>query len=300
MSIQTQRPDLYALRGVIPEHIRQNGGNLLEFLESYFEWLQDATNQPGHIINTLLENRDIDKASTEFIEYLQREFATSIPQQIQADPRKLYKQVNDIYRSKGSIPSYEALFNLLFNDQIELYYPRVDLLKPSDGKWDRTQNRYLNNDGFISDKKYIQDSKYYQNFSYVIKTGQTIDYWQDAVKKLLHPAGFAFFGQVLIQSTASKRYSVIPPGFVDPQEGKLPVIIGSVYGSIRSLLTSLEVNKYEVQLNTLGPTFYNFEQVKFITGESITPYLNLTIQQVSSGESTNIVPPSEITLINNP
>jgi len=300
MPIQVQRQDLYSLRGIIPEHIRQNGGNLESFLESYFEWMQDANDQPAHIINTLLEYRNIDEVSAEFIEYLQREFATSIPQQIQADPRKLYKQVNDIYRSKGSTPSYESLFNLLFNDQIELYYPRVDLLKPSDGKWDRTQNRYLSNDGFISDKKYIQDSRYYQNFSYVIKTGQTVDYWQDAVKKLLHPAGFAFFGQVLIQSTASKRYSQIPPGFVDPQEGKLPIILATVYGSSRSLTTSLEVNRYETRMNKLGPSFYNFDQVKFFTDESITPYLDLTIAQINDGGSTNIVPPSQITLINNP
>lgn len=299
MPIQTSRQDYYALSGIIPEHIRQNGGNLEEFIEVYFEWMQSASNQPGHILNTLLEQRDIDEASLEFIEYLQREFATSIPQQIQADPRKLYKQVNDIYRSKGSIPSYEALFNLLFNDQIELYYPRVDLLKPSDGKWDSTQQRYLNNDGFISDKKYIQDSRYYQNFSYVIKTGQTIDYWQDAVKKLLHPTGFAFFGQVLIQSNASKRYSVIPPGFVDPQEGRFPIILASVNGSYRSTVRFFNLEKDTTTNNALGASFKHFEQTKFVNGESIENYSYLTIEQVSAGGKTNITIPSEITLINN-
>lgn len=298
MALQTERQDYYALDSIIPEHIRTNGGNLTEFIESYFEWMQSAEDQPGHILNTLLEKRDIDKASTQFIEYLQREFATSIPQQIQADPRKLYKQVNDIYRSKGSIPSYEALFNLLFNDQIELYYPRVDLLKPSDGKWDRTQNRYVSNDGFISDKKYIQDSRYYQNFSYVIKTGQTIDYWQDAVKKLLHPTGFAFFGQVLIQSQAAKRYSQIPPGFVDPQEGKLPIIIATVGGYARSFVASLEIVKGRDALNTLGTTFLHFEQTKFVNGGAISSYADLTIEQVSTGGKTNITIPAEITLIN--
>lgn len=298
MPIQTSRQDYYALDGIIPEHIRQNGGNLEQFMESYFEWMQSANNQPGHIINTLLENRDIDKASVEFIEYLQREFATSIPQQIQADPRKLYKQVNDIYRSKGSIPSYEALFNLLFNDQIELYYPRVDLLKPSDGKWDQTQNRYTSNDGFISDKKYIQDSRYYQNFSYVIKTGQTIDYWQDAVKKLLHPTGFAFFGQVLIQSFASKRYSLVPPGFVDPQEGKLPLILGTVFAAARNLISAMEINKVELTLNAAGSSFLHFEQVKFVNQDPNSYYSNLTFEQVSTGGKTNITPSAEITLIN--
>ena len=295
-----QEQDYYALDSIIPEHIRNNSTNLSEFVESYFEWMQDAQDQPGHILNNLVEKRDIDKVSEEFIEYLQREFATSIPQQIQADPRKLYKQVNDIYRSKGSIPSYEALFNLLFNDQIELYYPRVDLLKPSDGKWDQTQQRYLNNDGFISDKKYIQDSRYYQNFSYVIKTGQTIDYWQDAVKKLLHPAGFAFFGQILIQSFASKLYSQIPPGFVNPQEGRLPLILGPVVASAQGIVfISLNFNITVQTNNALGASFLHFDQFKFVNPNPISDYADIVLEPVLEGRKTNVTLPAEITIINN-
>jgi len=297
MPIQTERQDYYNLNGIIPEHIRQNGGNLQDFIETYFEWMQSSQDQPGHIINTLLENRDIDEAAEQFIEYLQREFATSIPQQIRANPRKLYKQVNDIYRSKGSIPSYEALFNLLFNDQIELYYPRVDLLKPSDGKWDQTQGRYLNNDGFISDKKYIQDSRYYQNFSYVIKTGQTIDYWQDAVKKLLHPTGFAFFGQVLIQSIATKRYSQIPPGFSDPQEGRLPIIITAISGAIRSVTPSMTLDRTVNTNNALGASFLHFEQTKFVNTAPISNYGSLTVEQVSTGDKTNLTLSTDIIFV---
>lgn len=299
MALTTSPQDFYSITDIIPDHIRANDGNLKLFLESYFEWMQNSKTDPGHILNNLLDNRDIDKVSQEFIEYLQREFAASIPQQIQTDPRKLYKQVNDIYRSKGSIPSYESLFNLLFNDQIELYYPRVDLLKPSDGKWDRTQNRYLNNDGFISDKKYIQDSRYYQNFSYVIKTGQTIDYWQDAVKKLLHPAGFAFFGQVLIQSTATKRYSQIVPGQIDPQEGKLPIILTTVYASYRSQSSLLYLDKNIESSNSLGPTFYHFDQTKFKNTEQNSHYGHLTFTEVNSGGRTNYTVPSDIIIINN-
>jgi hypothetical protein len=290
--------NLYSLRGVIPEHLRETSGNLEVFLEAYYDWLQSSQNQPSHIINNLLDYRDIDDISQEFVDYLQREFAASIPQQIQADPRKLYKQVNDIYRSKGSSVAFESLFNLLFNEQIELYYPRVDLLKPSDGKWSQEQQRYLNNDGFISDKKFIQDSKYYQNFSYVIKTGQTIDYWQDAVKKLLHPAGFAFFGQILIQSVADRRYSLIPPGLSDPQEGKFPIIVDPVFASFRSSQRYLFIDKTVEAANDLGPSYYNFDQLKFLANESIDSYLDITIQTVNEGSKTTISTPSQIRLVN--
>jgi hypothetical protein len=186
----------------------------------------------------------------------------------------------------------------LFNDQIELYYPRVDLLKPSDGKWDQTQQRYLNNDGFISDKKYIQDSRYYQNFSYVIKTGQTIDYWQDAVKKLLHPAGFAFFGQVLVQSSAERLYSLIPPGFVNPQEGRFPIILVGTVAKYRDSEVILNITQTSISSNALGSSFLHFEEMKFFNPEPISYYGDLTISEVSAGGKTSITTSSEITIIN--
>ena len=52
--------------------------------------------------------------------------------------------------------------------------------------------------GFLSDRKYIQDSYYYQKFSYVLKTGKNISDWKNAFTRLIHPAGFIFFGEVSI------------------------------------------------------------------------------------------------------
>ncbi len=297
MSIQNNDQDFYALRDVIPEHIRNTSTSLRDFLESYYDWLQSADDQPNHIINKILENRDVDKVSLTFIEYLRKEFASALPLNIQANPRKVYKQINDMYRSKGSIPSYEALFNLLFNEEIELYYPRVDILKPSDGKWDQAQNRYINNDGFISDKKYIQDSFYYQNFSYVIKTGQTVDKWQDAVKKLLHPSGFEFFGQVLIQTRANRRYSSIPPGFVDPLEGKLPIIVDTVIAKAKSIAFSVFIEEGPLvnsTLNASSSSLFHFEETKFLNPEQNVDYSTLTFNDVNSGSKTAFSFPSEI------
>ena len=75
---------------------------------------------------------------TEFLEMLQRELAVPIPETVVADKSKLYKNITDIYLSKGAEPSFKALFRLIFNDDIELFFPRVDILKPSDAKWDST------------------------------------------------------------------------------------------------------------------------------------------------------------------
>jgi len=64
---------------------------------------------------------------------------------------------------------------------------------------------WAGDDGFLSAGKYIQDSKYYQLFSYVITSSHSIYDWREIVKRVVHPAGMAMFGNVQMISTASTR-----------------------------------------------------------------------------------------------
>ena len=68
----------------------------------------------------------------------------------------------------------------------------VNFIRPSQA------GKYLNNEGFLSDNQKIQDSEFYQKFSYVIKAGRNISQWKDTYNKLVHPAGFKYFGEILI------------------------------------------------------------------------------------------------------
>ncbi len=255
----------YDIKSVIPEYIRHNDPKLVAFAEAYFNFL-DQDGAPGKILNTLTEYRDIDKVSTVFIEYLQRELAVSIPETVVADKVKLYKNVTDIYLSKGAEPSFVALFNLIFNDNIELYFPRVDILKPSDGNWDASFQKWIGDDGKISHLKKLQDSRYYQSFSYVIKTGQTIENWNDAVKKLLHPAGFAFFGEVVIFTSASGKMPPIAPGR-QVDAGAFVIIIDVVEAKVELPATSLIIDIDYVTAAPqppLGPGFLHVDMYKFL------------------------------------
>ena len=51
----------------------------------------------------------------------------------------------------------------------------------------------------------IQDSFYYQDFSYVVRVGSAIADWRGSVKKAVHPAGFALFGEVSIATQVAAR-----------------------------------------------------------------------------------------------
>ena len=65
--------------------------------------------------------------------------------------------------------------------------------------------KYLNNEGFLSDTQKIQDSDFYQRYSYVIKAGQNISTWKDTYNKLVHPAGFKYFGEILLILKATRN-----------------------------------------------------------------------------------------------
>lgn len=47
----------------------------------------------------------------------------------------LLKKIKDFYKAKGSEKSYEFLFRVLFNTDVDLKYPKDQLLKPSFGDW---------------------------------------------------------------------------------------------------------------------------------------------------------------------
>jgi hypothetical protein len=296
----------YALDSILPEHLRQNS-RFIEFLNTYFEWMQLDETSPTSVINRLNDYRNIDLINENFIKHLELEYAVSIPSNLpDVDKRKLYKQLNDIYRARGSIPAFEALFNLLYGDEIELYYPRVDLMKLSDGKWNAEDQRYLNKGSFLSNYNYIQDSYYYQDYSYVIKTRKPYDQWQATVRKMVHPTGFALFGKVSIVSQATVKRLKSPklqPGttftsnnFVIPLYSPVVIATTKVVETTSFLQTT-----YLSIVNTLlkpkfGPNFALLDKIKFLIGQRIGDYKNFTLAQAKNGSPFNILPNSSITV----
>lgn len=304
----TTTPQYYVLDEVIPEHLRSNE-RFMEFLEAYFEWQQSTVYSPGSIINKLVDIKNIDNVAEEFLSYIQLAVAGPIPSVEGVDRRKLYKQIIDLYLAKGSLPSYEALFNILFQDQIELYFPRVDMLQPSSGNWNNVDGRYADNNGFLSDRKYLQDSYYYQDYSYVIKTSKSYESWKDIVTKILHPAGFIFFGQIKVVSIPSisqqkLKMKLVQIGRVTASDATIPILIDKVSARMSLALSYRELSGkvvtpiYGEALEGLtskpavglGPTFKHFDQYKFLTLEYASRYDDVVLEGPCLGLKTNFVP----------
>jgi len=93
---------------------------------------------PVHTIQQLIEFRDPDKVITHFLTKFRDEFLNSIPETLNGsvDKRKLIKNIKSLYRSKGTNRGHELFFRLLFNENSETIYPRENMLRVSDGKFD--------------------------------------------------------------------------------------------------------------------------------------------------------------------
>ena len=154
---------------------------------------------PSWAMNTIEAALDIDRAEDNYLELIQREIASFIPRSLQVDRRSLYKALVQYYKIRGSTDSIEIFFRLLFDDEVTVDYPYEKTLIPSSGNWDNGLKQYLDKKGFLSNNDtFLHDSYFYQKFSYLIRTGQNLDTWKDIYNRLVHPAGFIFFGEILI------------------------------------------------------------------------------------------------------
>jgi len=118
-----------------PAFYKEDGPNYVAFVKAYYEWME----QSGQTINasrSLMDYADIDSTEASFIQYFKNTYIHNLSESIITDKRLLVKHILELYRTKGTQRAYELLFQLLFNESIELYIPGNYLFKPSDGTWE--------------------------------------------------------------------------------------------------------------------------------------------------------------------
>lgn len=117
-----------------PAFISEDHPRFLAFIEAYYSWLE----KKGSVFyesRRILSYQDIDDTVDEFADHLFKEFLPNIPRTVLANKATLLKFIKQFYRAKGTEKSYKFFFRILYNINVEFYYPRVDILKASDGKW---------------------------------------------------------------------------------------------------------------------------------------------------------------------
>lgn len=117
-----------------PDFLRTDGPNFVAFMKAYYEWM-DQQNNPNYSLRNFQSWRDVDRTLESFITWFQGEFMVRIPDTVLADKRLLVKHIQEFYRSKGTQKAYNFLFRILYNEDLEYFYPGSELLRYNDGKW---------------------------------------------------------------------------------------------------------------------------------------------------------------------
>lgn len=120
----------------LPDFVRADHPKFKQFLEAYYRWLEDESkgNTVYHIMRSG-EYRDIDTTLDPFIRLFKQELLPYFPERSELDLVKVLKGAREFYVKKGSEESVKWLFRVLFGQDIEVYYPKQQILIASDGKW---------------------------------------------------------------------------------------------------------------------------------------------------------------------
>lgn len=93
----------------------------------------------GRASGNLLNYKNIETSIDEYVDYLREELYPSIPASYYGDKKLVAQYFKDFYESKSNEQSYRFLFKLLYDEDIDFYYPGTDILRISDGKFEKTQ-----------------------------------------------------------------------------------------------------------------------------------------------------------------
>lgn len=191
--------------------------------------------------------------------------------------------------------------------------PTIDLTGIGDGLatatatygsvFEKDSGFWVGTDGQLSSDKVLQDNYYYQDFSYVVEnSGQSLDFWSDVLKNILHPAGMQFFGEMRIgglldlsmgaisttlNGRASHEYNIVFPILDVDNVAQAIVTIEAVDGHVTLEITSMAEND---GLQKQLPLMYkNFDMMKFFTqggySENNTGASALTGIEINDGGS---------------
>lgn len=260
--------ETYRVEQLIPSQLREESADLIVLLKKYYEWM-NKREEPTFELNNITEERNLDTAGKKYEDLMIKEIAQTMPRMSAKTKQWLLKNLIDFYKIRGSNESIKQFFNILYEDNAEVYYPGEDMLKPSSGNWDPdvrkpvidsngnlvadqyTYGQYLDDGGHPSSTKKIQDSFFYQQFSYVVRTGQNVGEWENGFRRLIHPAGFKFFGEIalfiylleleLADQTNRAKMPKDQPGFLGPEDFPILVIaLGLATMDVEVATTMLE------------------------------------------------------------
>jgi hypothetical protein len=138
----------------VPEFVRDEYPKFVTFLKAYYEFLESDANASvtsNNLITkakTLRTISNVDDSLEQFERNFYNTYATLIPLDVQANKALLFKHLANLYRSKGSEGSFKLLFQLVFGEEIDVIFPKNNVLRASASNWQLDNKLRINSDVF--------------------------------------------------------------------------------------------------------------------------------------------------------
>ena len=118
----------------LPEFIRADHPTFTTLLKKYYEYMEQ-TDKTLRVGKDLYDYMDVDTTRADLIQYFKTKIIPNFPETSELSTEKLVKAARFFYSKKGSAESFKFLFRTLYGQEVEVYFPKEDILKASDGKW---------------------------------------------------------------------------------------------------------------------------------------------------------------------
>jgi hypothetical protein len=113
----------------VPSFIIDEYPLFVEFLEAYYEWL-DQNGNPVEFLQNGNRYFDIDTTTREFLDHFKTTFLEGFPKKMAIneakpyDERTLIKNIREFYKMKGSEKSIHLLYRIIADSETSIEYPR--------------------------------------------------------------------------------------------------------------------------------------------------------------------------------
>ncbi|WEM34257.1 baseplate wedge protein [Xanthomonas phage X1] len=114
----------------LPEFVREDYPNFVQYVRDYLAWMEQDDNFLG-IINAWKENMEPSRQVEPYIDAMLTDLGFVSGQNLAVDKNLLIHLLQDFYLSRGTEASFRFLFRMLFNADVEIRYPREQMLVPS-------------------------------------------------------------------------------------------------------------------------------------------------------------------------
>tara|TARA_A100001515_G_scaffold139364_1_gene133914 strand:- start:487 stop:1500 length:1014 start_codon:yes stop_codon:yes gene_type:complete len=194
------RLDVAGVTELLPEYYQTeygvDSGSLIKLLDLYYDYLDSSGTHSFHSeISNIFSARDISQTDETYLDELIKEIGNGLQSSsFFQNPRLMARLIPLFYKSKGALVGTEGFFRGFFGEEVEIEYPKDNLLHVGGLDPSGTQGKI----GFEFQNR-ILDNDIFQIFSILIKSGLSVSDWSSLYTRFAHPAGFHFSGLVQLQ-----------------------------------------------------------------------------------------------------